>query len=85
MVVISPIYSAGEKPMGGVSSDLLVERIREEEDRDVILLDSIEEIEKYLFRIVRPGDMIITMGAGDIWRVAYTLAGKLEKVHSESR
>ncbi len=85
VVVISPIYSAGEKPMGGVSSDLLVERIREEEDRDVILLDSIEEIEKYLFRIVRPGDMIITMGAGDIWRVAYTLAGKLEKVHSESR
>lgn len=85
VVVVSPIYSAGEKPMGGVSSELLVERIREEEDRDVILLDSIEEIQKYLFRIVKPGDMIITMGAGDIWRVAYTLGGKLEKVHSESR
>jgi len=83
LVIITPIYSAGEESIEGISSDILVERIREEEDREVILLET-RQIRDYLYKILQPGDMVITMGAGDIWKVSYELAEKIAKVENKS-
>jgi len=80
---VTPIYSAGEKPIEGVSSEALVEKIREKEKREVLLID-LDKVEAYLFDLVKPGDIVITMGAGDIWKTAYGLAEKLEKVGCKS-
>ncbi len=79
VIILTPIYSAGEQPMEGISSEVLAEKIREQEKVGVLLLE-VEEAEKYLLQHSRPGDLIITMGAGDIWKTAYSLAAKMEKV-----
>ncbi len=83
IIIVTPIYSAGEKPIEGVSSEALVEKIREKEKREVLLID-LDKVEAYLFDLVKPGDIVITMGAGDIWKTAYGLAEKLEKVGCKS-
>ncbi len=79
VTIITPVYSAGEEPMEGVSSEILAQKIKEQEGREVLLLES-EEAEEYLLQHCHPGDIIITMGAGDIWKTAYNLVEKLEKV-----
>lgn len=80
VTILTPIYSAGEEPMEGVSSEILAQKIRDQENMEVLLLDSVEA-EKYLLQHSLPGDLIITMGAGDIWKTAYNLVEKLEKVN----
>jgi UDP-N-acetylmuramate--alanine ligase len=42
-------------------------------------LPSKDDILSYLYEIVQPGDIIITMGAGDIWTVGQELAKQLTK------
>lgn len=78
-VFITDIYSpAGEKPIEGVHSSKLVERIRENSNPNVHYVPNKEQVLEQLKAQVRPGDLVITMGAGDIWRVAYDLADDLK-------
>jgi UDP-N-acetylmuramate--alanine ligase len=65
---VCPIYSAGEEPIEGVSSDRLVERIRERGHRAVTLASGIEDVASRIAQEARDGDLIMTFGAGDITR-----------------
>ncbi|MBU6491018.1 UDP-N-acetylmuramate--L-alanine ligase [Patescibacteria group bacterium] len=73
-VFIAPIYAAREIDDGSVSSELLAERIRAN-GTDAVALGSFDAIEQAL---VRPGagDAIMTMGAGDIYKVADRLVAQ---------
>lgn len=74
-VLITDIYSpAGEQPIEGVHSSKLVESIREHSNEHAQYIADKEEALSYLKEHTKPGDLVITMGAGDIWRVAYQLA-----------
>ncbi|WP_241422703.1 UDP-N-acetylmuramate--L-alanine ligase [Candidatus Contubernalis alkaliaceticus] len=79
IIIITPIYSAGEDPMEGISSEILAQKIMEQENREVLVLEP-RDAEEYLLHNSCAGDIIITMGAGDIWKTAYSLADKIEKV-----
>jgi UDP-N-acetylmuramate--alanine ligase len=68
-VIIAPIYPAREIDDGTVSHHLLAKRIQEE-GVNARGLDSFEEIEQALRTTAAPGDVVITMGAGDIYKVA---------------
>lgn len=70
-ILIAPIYPAREIDDGTVSSELLASRIREEGGRARAL--SFEEIQEVLLREPGEGDVIMTMGAGDIYKVANAL------------
>ncbi len=70
-VLIAPIYAAREIDDGTVSSELLAERIRAEGVSARAL--SFEEIETVLKHEPQRGDVIMTMGAGDIYKVADAL------------
>jgi len=74
-VVIAPIYGAREEDDGSVSSELLAERIRAE-GVSARAADSLEDVEHFLRGIAKDGDTIITMGAGDIYKVADALVGE---------
>ena len=74
-VILAPIYPAREEDTGEVSSELLVQKIRET-NHNAIALSSFEEIEKYL-REKREGDLIVTMGAGDIFKVADAVVSEI--------
>jgi len=52
-----------------VNSKILVERIRANKS-DAVFINSFADICDYLQKNVTAGDLVITMGAGDIWKVA---------------
>lgn len=73
-VIIAPIYAARqEEDDGTVSSELLAARVREE-GVSAHAATSLEDVELQLRGMAKPGDVIITMGAGDIYKVADALA-----------
>jgi UDP-N-acetylmuramate--alanine ligase len=52
-----------------VNAEILVERIRRC-GSDALFIDGLDGISEHLKNEVKPGDLVITMGAGDIWKVA---------------
>jgi UDP-N-acetylmuramate--alanine ligase len=80
LVVLGRIYSPPpEKPIPGVTAERLARLIEADLKRPVALIEDNRDIVNYLARTVRPGDMVITMGAGDIWMVAEELVGRLRQ------
>lgn len=64
-VVLAKIYAAREEDIYGVSSADIVEKLAQMGKR-AIYLETFEEIEEYLINRLIPGDMLITMGAGNV-------------------
>lgn len=78
-VVIADIYSpAGELQIEGVSAERLVEEIRIQSNQNTQFLKTKDDIFNYLLATVKAGDVVLTMGAGDIWQVAYRLGDALK-------
>ncbi len=73
VVFVTSIYAAGEAPIAGVSSEKLAEAIREQGKSDVIFCENHDALLKALLNHVKPGDLVVTLGAGDIWRVGHSL------------
>jgi UDP-N-acetylmuramate--alanine ligase len=69
-LILLDIYAAAETPIPGVSSRLLYEGIKEHGHRDVHYLSERAEVVPFLRDCVRKGDILLTLGAGDIWKVA---------------
>lgn len=83
-VVLTDIYSpAGEQQIEGISSARLTELIRENSNPRVRHLPTKEDVFEYLQSTVKSGDLVITMGAGDIWKVADRLAKDLRARYGE--
>ncbi|UMZ74850.1 UDP-N-acetylmuramate--L-alanine ligase [Natranaerofaba carboxydovora] len=80
-IILNKVYPAGEEPIEGVSSDILADKIIKSESlstKEVLVMDDKDDIVKYLEDTVKPGDYVITMGAGDIYKAAEDLKEKLE-------
>jgi len=76
---LTDIYSpTGEKRIEGVSSRKLADMIRENSNERVTYIPDQQETLQHLINTVRPGDLVLTMGAGDIWKTAHALARHLE-------
>ncbi len=74
-VVIANIYSpAGEKPIPGVNAARLAQMVRLHSNSRAQYIPTHDEILSYLKETVRPGDLVLTMGAGDVWKVAKELS-----------
>ena len=67
VLFVSDIYAAGEAPIEGVSSEGLVDAVRAHGHHDVRYSGSVDETTGALKAIVKPGDLVITLGAGSIW------------------
>jgi UDP-N-acetylmuramate--alanine ligase len=66
VLIIAPLYEAGEQPIPGIHSDFLFRGIRDHGHRAVILCKSKEDAASMLIDEIRPGDVVLTLGAGDI-------------------
>ncbi len=71
-VVLADIYAARETDNLGISSDTLREQIAEL-GTDAYYFPSFEEVEAFLLEQVKPGDLVITMGAGDVVQIGEDL------------
>lgn len=63
-VILTDIYSAGEKPIHGITSQIIADYLPE--DSDVEIIKDINNLPQFLFNLVRPNDLVLTLGAGDI-------------------
>ena len=76
-VVVCPIYAAGEKPIEGVDAARIVRGLADHGHRSVLGVTDLESATEHLVGYVRPGDIVITLGAGDVNRVCGMLADRL--------
>ncbi len=78
LVIVSDVYSAGEKPLDGVSGLSIMDAFRGRNGRVVMYRPTIPEVVDYLAGEVRPGDLVLTLGAGDIYRAGRELLTRLQ-------
>ncbi len=71
LVVLTEIYPAGERPMPGISSKLVLDALLEEKPEcQVIFVPERARVGESATRFLRPGDLVVVMGAGDISQCA---------------
>ncbi len=78
VLVVLPIYAASEKKINGVNSGSMCDGIREHGHKEVICKDSLPAAVSDLMEILKPGDVLLTLGAGDIWKVGEEILKKLK-------
>jgi len=76
-VVLTDIYPAGEDPIPGVTIDTLAAEIRGTLTQPVDVVPHLRDLPAALMRLARPGDVVITLGAGSIGSVAGKLIALL--------
>lgn len=79
VLFLSEIYSAGESPIPGVSARMILEEIQRATGQPVCYVPDKNQIVGKLLETAREGDIILTLGAGNIWTVAYELYDTLKK------
>lgn len=78
VLVLTDIYAASEKPIEGVSAETLVNAIKTHGQRDVTYVADRETLPEHLAKIVKPGDIVMTLGAGNIWQAGEGLIQRLQ-------
>jgi UDP-N-acetylmuramate--alanine ligase len=68
VLIVTDVYPAREEPIQGVSGELIANAAKEFGHKQVHYVPDKKEVPGFLMTITRPGDIVITMGAGDIWK-----------------
>jgi UDP-N-acetylmuramate--alanine ligase len=77
VLVVTDVYPARETPIEGITGKLVADDALAAGHRNVRYIERREDIAKALLDIVRPNDLVVTFGAGDINRVGTELLGML--------
>ena len=68
LILVTDVYGADQEPIPGVTGRLVVDGVTlADPDKAVVYLPHLHEAVEYLDREVREGDLVITMGCGDVW------------------
>ncbi|SLM47906.1 UDP-N-acetylmuramate:L-alanine ligase [Nitrospira japonica] len=76
-VFLTDIYAASEQPIPGVSGARLAEAIRATGHQSVTFVERKEDLVDQVFPEIKPGDLVLTLGAGDIWKSGPALLARL--------
>ncbi|MEJ1161562.1 UDP-N-acetylmuramate--L-alanine ligase [Prosthecomicrobium sp. N25] len=76
-VIVADVYAAGEAPIPGMSRDALVGGLRARGHRNVMALESPDQLAQMVGGFVKPGDYVVFLGAGNITQWAYALPKQL--------
>jgi UDP-N-acetylmuramate--alanine ligase len=63
------IYPAGQQPIEGINSENLLKKIKEAGFKDAVYLPDRSEIITRLASELKTGDVLITLGAGDVYKI----------------
>ncbi len=78
-LALLPIYAAGEEPIPGVDTRRIFQGVRGRGAVSVEMVNGLEEAQDFLLQAVQPGDLVITLGAGDIWKAAPEFVRRLRE------
>jgi len=76
-VFVLDIYAASEKPIEGVTAESLVERLRQFGHRGAEYVGTVDRGVEALAAAVQDGDLVLTLGAGNVWQAGDRLLEKL--------
>ncbi|HUX06794.1 MAG TPA: UDP-N-acetylmuramate--L-alanine ligase [Acidobacteriota bacterium] len=79
VLVVTDIYAAGEQPIEGVDAEQMAEGIKGYGHGDVLFIDNLADVPAYLMERLQPGDILVTLGAGDVWKIARKTLAMLEE------
>ena len=79
LLVLSDIYAASEEPIAGIDGQTLVEEVRNKSGQKAIYAAGVLEVADCLKSLAQPGDLIITLGAGNIYQAGELLCAELLK------
>jgi UDP-N-acetylmuramate--alanine ligase len=77
-VIVADVYPAGEAPIEGIDRDHFVEGLRAHGHREVRPLPNAADLAGIVKGLVKPGDLVVCLGAGNITQWAYALPGELK-------
>ena len=77
LLILTDVYSAGEAPIAGVSGETIVDAVKAATGQKTTYVKTRADVAPYLETIVRDGDLVLTMGAGDIYRTGEELLALL--------
>lgn len=78
-LIVSEIYSAGEKRIRGISGEIVAEAINKKGHKDVTFIKKLDDIVPHLLKIVKKGDLLITLGAGNVRKVGESFLKELAR------
>lgn len=80
LLLITDIYPAGEDPLPGIKAENLFHAIKEHGHKHVFYHAQREEVLEHLLKLLKPGDVVITLGAGNIWELGEQLLQKIKEL-----
>ncbi len=84
VVVVTDVYAARERPIQGITGELIANSATGFGHRDTIYVRDRADVAARTLELIRPGDIVITMGAGDIWKSGEEILAKLREGEPES-
>ncbi|MDR3590088.1 MAG: UDP-N-acetylmuramate--L-alanine ligase [Negativicutes bacterium] len=77
LLILTDVYAAGEAPIPGIDGEVIKEEVGRQTKQTVTYIPDKANIARYLAQIVEPGDLVITMGAGNIYQTGEELVERL--------
>lgn len=78
VLIVTDVYPAREEPIQGINGELIVNAARQFGHKQVHYVADKKHVPDFLVKIKKKGDIIVTMGAGDIWKFGEEFARKLK-------
>ncbi len=78
-LIVAPIYSAWEQVVEGVDAGLIADAVREHNNVSCEQVDDLADVPRRLAPELKPGDVVITLGAGDVWQTGDALLAVLRE------
>ena len=70
ILVITDVYPAREAPIEGITGKIIADAAMQFGHKNVHYIESMDNLKGELIEIIREGDILITLGAGNIWKLS---------------
>jgi UDP-N-acetylmuramate--alanine ligase len=68
VLVVTDVYPAREEPIQGITGELIVNAAKQYGHKDVHYISDKKNLPQFLKTIAKENDLVVTMGAGDVWK-----------------
>ncbi len=85
VVILTDIYAAGEQPISGVTGESILDEVDKNHQGEVLYIPKKQEIAAKVVEICREGDLVITMGAGDIHVIGKEIYSRLREKSKDAK